>query len=404
MNNKKKILIVQSNMEIGGAQKSLVTLLNSIDYSKYEIDLCLLQNGVLLSKIPSDVNILYLNNKDTLYFTPLKKLIKNKKQFKYFDIYFLKLIAYLNYKIYKNKKYSEQCLWEIFGSKISCLNNRYDIAIAYCQGFPTYYVATKVIADKKITWMHNDICKQIHDLNYTKEIYHNFAIINCVSSEAKKNLTQIYPEFINKIRVFYNLVDVKDIRNLAQERISLDTKFLSRKNMITTVGRLVDQKGYDLAIKVAKLLNEKNVDFLWIFVGDGNEKENLLSEIKKYHLENNVLLVGNQINPYPFIEKCDIYVQPSKWEGYCITLTEAKALCKPIVTTDFSGAKEQIINMKTGIIVKPDEKQLYDAIFKLINNKYLMNNFKNNLLKEDANMGNDLSFEMMIQSIEEANL
>ena len=107
--------------------------------------------------------------------------------------------------------------------------------------------------------------------------------------------------------------------------------------------------------------------------------------IKKNNLEEHFILLGTKNNPYPYIKQCDIYVQPSRHEGYCITLAEARAFNKPIITTDFVGAREQIENGHDGLITKFDETEIYNAIKKLISNNTLCDKFRNNLKRKEVN-------------------
>ena len=93
--------------------------------------------------------------------------------------------------------------------------------------------------------------------------------------------------------------------------------------------------------------------------------------------------MGAKSNPYPYIAKADIYVQPSRHEGYCLTLAEAKCLAKPIVTTNFIGAYEQIEDGYTGFIVGCDEEELYRKIKYLLDHKMEQDKLHENLLKND---------------------
>ncbi len=104
-------------------------------------------------------------------------------------------------------------------------------------------------------------------------------------------------------------------------------------------------------------------------IGDGPNKNEYQNLINNLGLKDNCILLGAKKNPYPYMKNCDIYVQPSRHEGYCITLAEARCFDVPIVTTNFTGASEQVINEETGIITKIDSEEVYLAIKKLLDNK-----------------------------------
>ena len=135
---------------------------------------------------------------------------------------------------------------------------------------------------------------------------------------------------------------------------------------ILTIGRLDRQKGYDLAIKVCESLVKKGYKFQWFVLGRGREENALRVMIEEKKLQETFILLGVRENPYPYIDQCDIYVQPSRHEGYGIAVAEARLLAKPIICTDFAGAKEQIINGKTGKIVEFNELELTQAISELL--------------------------------------
>lgn len=128
---------------------------------------------------------------------------------------------------------------------------------------------------------------------------------------------------------------------------------------------------------------DDNLNLRWYLIGDGKEKENLEYLIKKNNLEDRIILLGTIGNPYPYFKECDIYVQPSRHEGYCITLAEARLFNKAIVTTDSVGAKEQIVDGETGLIVKFDKFEIYNAIKKIIENKQLGIYITDNLKKDN---------------------
>ena len=149
---------------------------------------------------------------------------------------------------------------------------------------------------------------------------------------------------------------------------------------IVTVGRLTSPKKIDIAVKVLYSLLKEGIEAEWFVVGEGEERPNLEKLINELGLYDKFHLLGSRANPYPYMKKCDIYVQPSKWEGYGITVAETKVLCKPIITSDLPEFREQIDDGVTGIICE-DEKAIANAIKELTFNvkkrENLMKNLKN---------------------------
>ena len=121
---------------------------------------------------------------------------------------------------------------------------------------------------------------------------------------------------------------------------------------LLTIGRLCDQKGWDIAIDACYALKQEGYDIRWYWVGWGaQDMERARMQIEARGVSNDFKLLGLRTNPFPFLKACDIYVQPSRFEGYCLTVAEARAFNRPIVCTDFAGASEQVKNGCTGIIV-----------------------------------------------------
>lgn len=395
------MLIVQSNLGIGGAQKSLISLLNVIDYSKFSVDLLLFGKGAMYEDVNPNVNIIDLQREDLIYFIPINKLLKAFGQINSLSAIYSRIKVHLINK-FNRDKYSEQVLWEAISHKIDKVDKKYDVAIAYCQGLPTYYVAEKVESDKKIAWMHSDLSKQKHDLDYSERVYKRFDLINCVSEKAKDQFIKILPSLADRMGVFYNIISISDIRKAAEDISVFKTipKCNDEQIRITTVGRLVKPKGYDLAIEAAKKLRDRGYKFQWIFVGDGRLRNMLQHQVKEAHLEDNVVFAGTQSNPYPFVEKADMYVQSSRWEGYCITLAEAKALCKPIVTTNFAGADEQVTDGETGLVVDIDSEAIADGIEKLISKPLMGYGFTKKLEQLTTEKNYSEEFRAMLASLE----
>ncbi|MGL5244974.1 MAG: glycosyltransferase, partial [Sarcina sp.] len=354
----KKVLFMVSSMKIGGVEKSLLSLLSVIPKDKYEVTVLMLEKyGGFLNKLPAWVKVEEVNwfkkvkpiimepPKDTL-----KSYIRNKE--------YLKIPTFIYSYFMSEKKNDRHIYYKHVFTNVPNHKEEYDVAIAYAG--PTdvidYYIAHKVKAKKKISWIHFDISK--HKINtklYTK-LYEKFHKVFVVSKEAKTHLDNIIPKAKHKTETFLNIVSKNLIHTMSKEPVNMCEDFQGIN--IVTVGRLSKEKGQDLAIKALNKLKEEGYKVRWYCVGDGPARAEYEKLIKELNLQEEFILLGATHNPYPYIAKSDIYVQTSRHEGFCLTLAEAKCLNKPIVTTNFTGAKEQINHGENGYIVECDEQQL----------------------------------------------
>ena len=276
--------------------------------------------------------------------------------------------------------------WKIFKP----LKNNYDIAIAYSHhDYSPYYVANNVKANKKILWYHTgkydkSPLEHADDL----QLWRSFDNIVAVSIDAHKLLKSKFPSLSEKIVMLHNIIDKTSIIQHAD-----DTRLNWEKSVIhiVTVGRLTEEKGPDIAVETCRLLVALEQKLCWHWVGDGNQRQRLEMMIRKYHLESTFILEGNKENPYPYIKNCDIYVQTSRFEGYCTTITEAKILARPIVTTDVPGMREQLKDQESGLLTPVEPQALATSISTLINSAELRQKFIQTLRSWTIDYHTDLS-------------
>ena len=387
----KKILFMISSMNIGGVEKSLLSLLSAIPKDKYEITILTLdKKGGFLEYIPNNVKLI-----EAEWFKYIKPLIMDSPQNiikRYIKNYeFLKILSFI-YSYFKTKKTNDRYIYykHVLKSIPEC-KEKYDVAIAYAG--PTEiidaYISRKVKAEKKIAWVHFDISKHKINKKLYNNLYERFDKIFAVSNECKKKLDEIIPAVRNKSEVLLNIVSEDLINEMSESYVDFDDNYKGIK--IITVGRLSKEKGQDLAIKALAKLKKDKYDVKWYCIGEGNSRQEFEQLIKEYNLENDFLLLGATSNPYPYIKNADIYVQTSRHEGYCLTLAEAKALNKPIVTTNFIGAYEQIKNNENGIIVSCNENDLAKAIRNLIDQKNFCSKFTKKLREEKIDTTNEIN-------------
>lgn len=362
MNNKTKILFIMNSLNFGGAEKALVNLFDTMNYDVYEIDLLLLSNeGKLLNIVNNRVNIIHADKiTSNLYGEECSFL------FKIFKIIF----TGSQYLITRNKSYVNQLRWKKFYKKIiPQLNNKYDVAVSFLQGDPLYYLVDKVSAKKKIAWVHNDYrmtrCNSLFDLKYFEQVDE----VVTISKICLDILKDIFPSVPSMF--LPNIVNSTSINSYAVGYPGEYEGVKSKK--LLTIGRLNPQKGYDFLLEIASYLKKIEYDFKWYIIGEGELKEELLTEWKEKKLEDHVFFIGTRENPYPYIKYADVVVQTSRYEGKSIVLDEAKILNKLIVCTNYDTVKDQLIDGKEGIISSFEVKEFAESIVQLLADDNKMN-------------------------------
>lgn len=363
---KNKILFAVKNMNVGGVEKSLLSLLNTMDQEQYEVDLLLLEDfGGFMTEIPGCVNVIickeYAAIKDAVNLPPIV-VIKNYIQRKEFSKAVQLFFGYLRAKSTGHYELYYQAVFRDF----PVLEKHYDVAIAYTSiiSYLTWLVNYHVKADKRIGWIHFDISKLFVDHNFMRFLHQDMERIYVVSKDALDAFTAEFPELKEKCELRYNVVDRATILRLAEEP-SVCIREPDMKTILT-LGRLSTEKGQDIIPEVAAQLKSEGLRFKWYLIGDGSLRKIIEEKCIQYGIENNVVLLGTKINPYPYLRQADLYVQTSVHEGYCITLAEAKVFGMPIVSSEFAGAYEQLNGLTNSRIVEREVQALSEAVAKLI--------------------------------------
>lgn len=370
---KQKLLIVVHHLTIGGVQKSLISALKAIDYSKYDVTLYLRKNRTnLLPYVDERVNVI-INTDPTHYYRKPYSLILQ------FASYFFRLFG----KIAKAEKYDTLLADKIRKASMEYEQNTYfkdkvfDKAIAYVQGYTVQFVDEYVNATEKYMFFHTST-DEIHSV-HTKAIP-RFKKIAALHQQQKELIEMWYPEAKDKISIVENYAD-RDFLLTQSKEYSVSKS--EDKICICSCGRFAAVKGFDMAVESAKLLKDKNISFLWYFVGDGPERKKIEGLIEKYNLLNNIVITGMQTNPYPYMAACDIYIQPSYQEAMPVTILEALRLNKPVITTATVGGEKLVKNGKNGLVCEINAKSLAEAVEYLIKDKNTYTSIVNNLENTD---------------------
>lgn len=393
----KKIFIIHSNMEIGGAETSLLGLLKSIDYENYEVDLLLLNPvGELMDLIPKQVRILREYSEYRNLSLPIKEVIKNKKIRISIGRLRGKLKANRENKrlnntgdlCYLTKEYSHKYAIK----SLPNIKGKYDLGISFID--PHYILEKKVKTKVKLGWLHTDFNR----INVNKEedfkMWNGCDYIVSVSDSCKNAFDSKYPELINKSIVIENILPLEYVKRQSNA-IDVSSEILNEENVINicSIGRFSEAKNFDNVPKIAKIIIDYGYDIRWYLIGYGSDEQLIKDKIKEAGVEKKVIILGKKNNPYPYIKACDIYVQPSRYEGKAVTVREAQMLNKPVIITNFATSSSQLKNGIDGIIVTMDNEGCAKGIISVINDI----NLRNRLI--DGTKENDYSNRREIDKI-----
>ena len=392
---RKEILFVVNSLGCGGAEKSLVSLLSCFDYQNYSVELLMLQpGGMFLALLPSEVKIVPQPAFLQYCGQGMSALLKGPSRFRAARLR-------LSYDLRFRKKYhgkvlqDAQVFWRAAGDAFDQLEKKYDVAIAWGQGNPTHFVAEKVDAVKKIAVINADFEAVGHNRRFDEKFYQTYSNIVSVSDILCESMKKVYPELADRMCAIYDIRNQKLIERMAEEFDPYTRK--ENQKALVTVGRLVRQKGYDIAVAACKILKERGLDFVWYLVGEGPERSMLEDHIAKFKLEENLVLVGAQQNPYPYMKNADVYVQTSRFEGFCLTLCEARILHTPPVSTCFDVVYDQLRDGENGLIVDMTPEAVADGIERMLSEDGLREKIIGNLLQE--HLGNETEVEKLYQLI-----
>ena len=359
----KQVFFVIDSLCCGGAEKSLVSLLSMLDYSRIQVDLMLVKrDGCFERFLPKEVQIVPFLQPPSLLF-------------RIAQLYFSILLRLLR------KRHGAEVRWIAMKGVYEYMSKRYDVAVAYQQGFPTYFIAEKVKANRKIAWINTDLEKAGYRSGFNRPFYDKMDFVCCVSDVLYALTSDSGYVDRDKLIIIKDILDPGLIRTAANEPIPIEIS--QRKIQLLTVGRLAAPKNYLLAVNAAKVLYDHGLDFVWVFVGEGSERKKVEALVETYGLQERIILAGLQDNPYPFYKQCDIYVQTSSFEGFGLTLSEAKILHKSIVTTNFPSAYDQIIDGENGLIAEMTPESVADKILRIVENPTLKNRLIENTRKEE---------------------
>ena len=374
--NKPRIFIAMHYMEIGGAETALVGLLNALEHARVDVDLFLYDHrGEMMQFIPEWVNLLPQIPKYSVLERPIVELVKRG----FWGIAVTRLWAkFLSQKVYKRSGSKlennggldkmSKCTTPLL-PKIN-QSVTYNLAISFLT--PHRIVAEKVKAKKKIAWIHTDYTRVWVDAEEELKVWQKYDYVASISSDVTNTFLQVFPSLSQRIVEIENILSPAFVRKRAELQ-NVD-KEIRQEGAITllSVGRFSDAKNYDNVPYICKYLIDKaQQNIKWYIIGYGGDEPLIRQKIKEAGMEEHVILLGKRSNPYPYIKACDIYVQPSRYEGKSVTVREAQMLCKPVVVTNYPTAPSQIRSGIDGVIVPMDNEGCAHSLAEVICDKPL---------------------------------
>lgn len=373
MERKIKILFRHRSMEMGGVEKVILSLLENLDKTKFDITFMVsLYQGELRDKVPSHIRYLKMNKgrEDLSKNNFINKIQLSLRGLK---IKFLEKFPKLSDKIY--------------------LNDEYDVEIAstYSDFAPVLESSNK--KSKKIGWFHSDITfPKLQPLvpNLLNQIP-KFDYFIFGSQQTKDILTETYPDLkLPENKVILNAIPIKEIKEKAEEFVP---DFETSDPVFVSVGRLHSRKGFQKLIEVHSKLIKDGFPNKIIIIGDGEEKENLENLIKELNVKDSFVLMGSLLNPYPYVKNADFFIMPSESEGWPLIIADTLILQKPILSTAVGGIPEMITHKENGYLINYDSEEIYNAMKEFISNKALINHIQENLKNSESQFDNQKIFD-----------
>lgn len=401
---KPRIFIAMHYMEIGGAETALVGLLNALDPARVDVDLFLYDHrGVMMQFIPEWVNLLPQIPKYSVLERPIVELVKRGFWGIAAARMWAKRISKVAYKRSGSKLENNGGLDKMSKCTTPLLpkinqSATYDLAISFLT--PHRIVAEKVKAKKKIAWIHTDYTRVWVDTEEELKVWQKYNYVASITGDVTNTFLQVFPSLAPKIVEIENILSPTFVRKRAELQ-NVD-KEIHHEGAITllSVGRFSDAKNYDNVPDICKrLIGKTKLNIKWYIIGYGGDEALIRQKIKEAGMEEHVILLGKRSNPYPYIKACDIYVQPSRYEGKSVTVREAQMLCKPVVVTNYPTAPSQIRSGIDGVIVPMDNEGCAHGLAEVICDKPLQERIITHLKTHDY--GNESEVEKIYTLINE---
>ena len=395
---KKRIFISMHYLELGGAEAALIGMLQSMDYSRYEVDLFLHSHrGEMMRFIPKEVNLLPEIKEYSMIEKPMIEALRTGC----FRVVLARLKAKWQFRRYlecKVLQYSA-AVFQYVGNAVTPVLpsleylGEYDLAISFLN--PHNIVRDKVKAKKKICWIHTDYTRIDVNVELELPVWASFDHVISISPDVTRAFLQVFPSLKDKIVEMENILSTEFVRRRAEE-FDASAELAGDGVKILSVGRFCEAKNYDNVPDICRRIREKGINLYWFLIGYGDDSL-IRQRIQEAGMEEYVIILGKRSNPYPYIKACDIYAQPSRYEGKSVTVREAQILCKPVVVTAYPTAKSQIKYGIDGVIVPIDNDGCANGMANFILNHQLQQQIVD--YQETNDYGNMNEIEKLCQCI-----
>lgn len=368
----KKVLIIAPAMFLGGVERSLLGLLEEFDYNKYQVDLFLFRReGELIKYIPRQVNLLPEKSEYTVFDRPIKDILKSRL----FGYGILRILSKLVKKghcllsgekdgVWKSMQYTSAFV----SLALPKINGEYDLALSF-QGVPFYM--SKVTAKKKLAWIHTDYSILYPDKKMDRKAFALVDKVVHVSEKCEDAFLNIYPDHKGKSMVVENVLSKRLVFGNAEEADVSSEMQRDGSVRLCSIGRFCEAKNFDNVPDICKRILDAGVNVHWYLIGYGGDENLIRQKIKESGMEEHVIILGKKENPYPYIKECDIYVQPSRYEGKCVAVREAQMLHKPVIITRYATSPNQLEEGVDGVIVPMDNKGCAEGILAVLKDEML---------------------------------
>lgn len=381
---KHTLIIFSQAMELGGVERSLLGLLDSIDYTNYDVDLFLMRHsGELMPHLNRNVNLLPEIPQYASLAVPMSSLLKTRQLRVLIGRLRGKFAAYCFDKQYPAAKPSIASLTYSHKFTLSAMpqisNKTYDLAISFLT--PHYFARERIKAKKYAAWIHTDYTALSFDRSAELEMWDQYNVICGVSAQASTSFRTAFPELSGKVQTIENILPNKLIRSQATERHADDLSGDPIK--LLSVGRFCDAKNFDNIPDICRRLVDDGLNIKWFIIGYGGDEPLIRQKIAEAEMQDHVIILGKRDNPYPYMRACDLYVQPSRYEGKAVTVREAQLLGKPVVITNYATSAGQLENNVDGVIVPMDNAGCAAGIAALLRDPARMQKLSENCLVRD---------------------
>lgn len=395
---KNRLFISMHYLELGGAEAALIGMLQAMDYDHYDVDLFLHSHrGEMMRLIPKEVNLLLEIKEYSMIERPIKEALRNGC----FRVVLARLKAKWQFKRYLKRKGLKEsaAVFQYVGNAVTPVLpsleylGEYDLAISFLN--PHNIVRDKVKAKKKICWIHTDYTRIDINTELELPVWDSYDHVMSISPDVTKTFLQVFPSLKNKIVEMENILSAEFVRKRAEE-FDVSAESVGDGVKILSVGRFCEAKNYDNVPDICRRIREKGINLYWFLIGYGDDTL-IRQRIHEAGMEDYVIILGKRSNPYPYMKACDIYAQPSRYEGKSVTVREAQMLCKPVVITDYPTAKSQIKNGTDGVIVPMGNESCANSMVDFIQNKPLQNQIVGYLNQHDY--GNESDIQILYNLI-----